>query len=206
MKHIKYICILLAGCVLAGCAGGSIGNTAAPPEANPTVSVPPPAVTTAVPTNTVPAAQGVVYYNTQFGFSFMLPDSWRDFFIVDSRWEGLAVSGGQAGKIVAEGPELTIRHPLWTAENPRQDIPILIFTLEQWDALQKDAFHIGAAPIGPSELGRNSRNVFALPARYNFAYLTGYEEVETLLKSQPLKPVEPIGLGGYGSLAVPVHR
>jgi hypothetical protein len=147
----------------------------------------------------------VVYYNTQYGFSFALPDSWQDFSIVDSRWEGLAVSGDQAGKIVEEGPELAIRHPLWTAENPRQDIPILIFTLEQWDALQKETFHIGAAPIGPSELGRNTRYVFALPARYNFAYPAGYEEVETILKGQPLKPVEPISAGGYASINVFVH-
>ncbi len=208
MKRIKYICILLAGCVLTGCAGGSVGYTAAPPDANSTAPVPPAlpsAVITAAPPSSTPQAQGVVYYNTQYGFSFALPDSWQDFSIVDSRWEGLAATGEQAGKIVEEGPELIIRHPLWTAENPRQDIPILIFTLDQWDALQKEAFHLGAAPIGPSELNRNSRYVFALPARYNFAFPTGYEEVETILKGQPLKPVEPIGFGGYASLAILVH-
>jgi hypothetical protein len=206
MKRIKLICILLAGCMLAGCAGGRIGNTAVPPDASPTVLAPsvlPSAVITAAPPSTSP--QGIAYYNTQYGFSFALPVSWQDFTIVDLRWEGLAAGGQQAGKIVEEGPELAIRHPLWTAGNPRQDIPILIFTLEQWDALQKEVFHIGAAPIGPSELNRNSRYVFALPARYNFAYLAGYEEVESILKGQPLKPIEPIGLGGYASLITLVH-
>lgn len=205
MKRIKLICILLTGCMLAGCAGGSVGNTIAPPSANPTASALPSAVITAAPLSTAPQSQGVVYYNTQYGFSFELPESWQNFSIVDSRWEGLAVTGEKAGKIVEEGPELSIRHPQWTAENPRQDIPILIFTLDQWDALQKEDFHIGAAPIGPSELARNSRYVFALPARYNFAYPAGYEEVETILKSQPLKPVEPTGFGGYAFFAVPVH-
>lgn len=208
MKRIKLICILLAGCMMTGCAGGSVGNSAAPPSANPTAPVPtalPSDVITAVPPSGTPQAQGVVYYNTQYGFSFELPESWKDFSIVDSRWEGLQVSGEQPGKIVEEGPEITIRHPQWTAENPRQDIPILIFTLDQWDAHQKEAFHIGAAPIGPSELTRNSRYVFALPARYNFAFPTGYEEVETILKDQPLKPVEPTGLGGYASLAILIH-
>ena len=64
----------------------------------------------------------------------------------------------------------------------------MIFTISQWNALQQDKFHIGAAPIGPSELGRNSRYVFALPARYNFAFPTGYQEVEKILKSNPLHP------------------
>jgi hypothetical protein len=194
--------------MLAGCAGGSVGNTIAPPSANPTASASPAlpsADITAAPLSTAPQSQGAVYYNTQYGFSFELPESWQNFSIVDSRWEGLAVTGENAGKIVEEGPELSIRHPQWTAENPRQDIPILIFTLNQWDALQKEDFHIGAAPIGPSELARNSRYVFALPARYNFAYPAGYEEVETILKSQPLKPVEPTGFGGYAFIAVPAH-
>jgi hypothetical protein len=208
MNCIKCLCILLAGCMLTGCAGGSVGNTITPSAANPTASAPlpsPTAAITAAPPSASPAAQGVVFYNEQYGFSFALPDSWKDFTVVDSKWEGLASNGEQAGKIVAEGPELSIRHPLWTADNPRQDIPILIFTLDEWDSLQKEAFHIGAAPIGPSELNRNSRYVFAQPARYNFAYLTGYEEVETIIKGKPLKPIEPIGFGGYGSLAIPVN-
>jgi len=62
----------------------------------------------------------------------------------------------------------------------------MVFTIKQWTALQNDAFHIGAAPIGPSELSRNNVNVFALPARYNFAYPAGYEEVDTILQGKPL--------------------
>ena len=200
MKRMKLICLLLAGCLPAGCAG----NSALPPSANtkaPAPQVSPSVVSSTVPPGAAPQSQGVIYYNTQYGFSFELPESWKDFSIVDTRWEGLAVAGGKTGKIVEEGPEVFIRHPLWTSQNPRQDIPILIFTLDQWDALQKEAFHIGAAPIGPSELARNSRYVFALPARYNFAYPAGYEEVEAILKDQPLKPVEPTGFGGYAFLA-----
>ena len=60
---------------------------------------------------------------------------------------------------------ISIRHPQWTAENPRQDIPIMIFTIEQWNSLQQEKFHIGAAPIGPTELNRNEKYVFAIPAR-----------------------------------------
>ncbi|QHQ61916.1 hypothetical protein Ana3638_14920 [Anaerocolumna sedimenticola] len=68
----------------------------------------------------------------------------------------------------------------------------MVFTLSQWDAMQQDKFHIGAAPINPEELGRNSKYVFALPARYNFAFPAGYEEVENIMVNAPLTPTENI--------------
>ena len=66
----------------------------------------------------------------------------------------------------------------------------MVFTTIQWNSLQENKFHIGAAPIGPKELGSNAKYVFALPARYNFAFPTGYEEVEEILENNPLQPVE----------------
>jgi hypothetical protein len=96
----------------------------------------------------------------------------------------------ETDKTIETGPIISIRNPNWTSNKPMQDIPIMIFTINQWNAMQKDEFHIGAAPINPSELGRNSKYVFALPARYNFAFLPGYEEVENILKSTPLQPIE----------------
>ena len=44
-----------------------------------------------------------------------------------------------------------------------------------------------AAPINPGELGRNVKYVFALPARYNYAFPTGYQEVEKILEGKPLR-------------------
>ncbi|MDD5109676.1 MAG: hypothetical protein PHI63_00495 [Patescibacteria group bacterium] len=149
------------------------------PSPTPTASVTPISSPTPTP------ATGVEYRNTEYGFSFPLPESWRGHTIVEETWQG-ATSTDSGEKVVEHGPQLSIRHPLWTDENPRQDIPIMIFTLAQWDALQQDKFHIGAAPIGPSELGRNATYVFALPARYNYAYPTGYEEVDQILQSKPL--------------------
>lgn len=131
----------------------------------------------------------IKYKNTQCGLIFNLPDSWKGYSIITDKWEGVDQNDGQ--KIVANGPLISIRHPLWTSQNPRQDIPIMIFTIDQWNLLQQDKFHIGAAPIGPTELGRNSKYVFALPARYNFAYLTGFEEVENIIKNKALQTTEP---------------
>ncbi len=129
----------------------------------------------------------IVYRNAQYGFAFSLPQSWTGYTIVTDVWKGFAVG---SSKQFATGPLVTIRHPDWTAEKPRQDIPIMIFTLAQWNLLQQDKFHIGAAPIGPRELGRNSSYVFALPARYNFAFPDGYKEVEAILDRKTLQPFE----------------
>jgi hypothetical protein len=127
-----------------------------------------------------------LYQNSQYGFTFTLPDSWQGFTIVNDKWEGTGIGSAQ---IIATGPEISIRHPQWSKDNPRQDIPIMIFTLAQWQDLQQEKFHIGAAPMGPSELGRNDKFIFALPARYNYAFPAGYEEVEQILAGKPLKPM-----------------
>ncbi len=133
-----------------------------------------------------PEATTVNYQNSRYGFNFTLPASWIGYSIVQTTWTGVK-SGDQGEETVATGPIISIRHPLWTAAVPRQDIPIMVLTIKQWTALQNDDFHIGAAPIGPSELGRNNTNVFALPARYNFAYPAGYEEVDAIIQSKPLR-------------------
>lgn len=133
------------------------------------------------PTETLPTS--VQYKNTEYGFTFDLPQSWAGYSVVSEKWEGNYLDNST--KI--EGPKVSMRHPLWTTETPRQDIPIMIFTLDQWDSILKENLSVGAAPIGPSELGRNSKYVFALPARYNFAFPVGFEEVETILQQKPLK-------------------
>jgi hypothetical protein len=130
--------------------------------------------------------QQVDYRNTEFGFSFSLPISWKGYSVETSEWNGY-IPGQQGDVVVEKGPIISIRHPEWTSANPRQDIPIMVFTLSQWDSLQQEKFFIGAGPVGPSELGRNTIYVFALPARYNYAFLLGFEEVEKILESKPLK-------------------
>ena len=64
----------------------------------------------------------------------------------------------------------------------------MIFTQSQWLAVSTGTMPmpVSAAPIPPSELGQNSQYVFALPARYNFAYPADYQEVQTILAGNPL--------------------
>jgi beta-lactamase regulating signal transducer with metallopeptidase domain len=129
----------------------------------------------------------IIYENKDYGFSFTLPSSWTNYTIIADKWKANYLDNQKKHET---GPKLTIRHPGWTKKTPRQDIPILVFTLSQWKDIQKDVIHIGAAPINPSELGRNSKYVFALPARYNFAFPKGYEEVQDIIDNNPLQPTE----------------
>jgi hypothetical protein len=134
-----------------------------------------------------PQPASIEYKNARYGFCFYLPESWKGYFILTDRWRGYHNSGGPHGdETVAAGPRISIRHPQWTAVDPRQDIPIMVFTIAQWRALQKDKFFVSAAPIGPGELGRNRNYVFGLPARFDWAFPTGYEEVEQILSGKPL--------------------
>jgi hypothetical protein len=126
------------------------------------------------------------YKNEQYSFSISLPDSWIGYTIITDIWTG-NTTGNQGEQLFTEGPLISVRHPLWTAAVPRQDIPVMVFTLNQWQDLANDKFHIGAAPIGPSELGRNAKYVFALPARYNYAFPAGYEEVDQIVISGNFK-------------------
>lgn len=152
--------------------------------ATPTVPIEP----TATPSDT----SNVVYQNTQFGFDFTLPDSWKGYSVLSEVWQGNALAGEHQGEIIETGIKIIIRHPEWTKENPRQDIPIMVFTLDQWSQVEKETISVSAAPVGPSKLGSNSKYVFALPARYNFAYETGYEEVDKILNNNSLVPNEKI--------------
>ena len=140
-----------------------------------------PSVATPLPT-TQPTIS-IEYQNTEYGFSFSLPVSWKGYSIITDTWQGYL--NGQSNVTVEQGPIISLRHPLWTSENPRQDIPIMVFTLAQWNSLQQGNYSVSAGGIY-TELGRNAKYVFALYSRYNVAVLPGMEEVKTILEGNPL--------------------
>ena len=62
----------------------------------------------------------------------------------------------------------------------------MVFSHAQWDSLEQGNFFVSAAPVGPGELGRNRKHVFAeLPRMINDS-LEGYEEVVRIMHSNPL--------------------
>lgn len=132
-------------------------------------------------------ATSTTYSNADYGFVITLPLSWKGYTVVADTWKAYAVDKSQSDTYSETGALFAIRNPLWATSTPRQDIPIMVFTLTQWELLIQDKIHIGAAPINPSELSRNTKYVFALPARYNFAFPLGYEEVDAILQTKPVR-------------------
>ena len=116
---------------------------------------------------TAPAIQ---YRNASYGFCVSLPASWKGYSIVSDHWDGFNNNGPQGYQVVEHGPLILIRHPLWTKQNPRQDIPIMVFTRKQWDSLEKDEF-----PLAQRLLGRVDSDGTAnmcLPCRRAITSLT----------------------------------
>lgn len=146
-----------------------------------------------------PVTDSVVYDNTEYGFTFSLPGSWRGYSVIKNTWDSnplVATSTKQAG------PKLLIRNPAWTSNDPYQDIPILVFTLAQWNSYIAEDFTVSAAPIQASELARNNLYVFALPPRWDFEYNKGYEEAQNIVKSNPIKAY--LIQAGLGNNKLPV--
>ena len=138
-----------------------------------------------VKTNVMDAGQSITYTNSQYGFTFTLPASWQGYSIATTAWTGYATC--PSGDCTTEtGMQILIRNPQWTSENNWSPIPIMVFTLDQWNALSQGKFSVSAAPFNPSELGHNANYVFALPARYDYAETEGWQEVDAIMQSNPL--------------------
>lgn len=125
----------------------------------------------------------ITYKNDQYGFTFSLPDSWKGYSVVENTWKGTPLNS----KTAQSGPKLLIRNPKWTAGAPYEDLPILIFTIAQWNSYLAENFTVSAAPIMASEMARNDTYVFALPPRWDFDYSLGVEEAQSIIAGKPIK-------------------
>lgn len=125
------------------------------------------------------------YKNSKYGFTFLLPVSWKGCQIVEEAWGGYARTerGDEASE---SGPAIRIVNPRSKTSDQYQDISIMVFTHKQWQALQDDKFFVSPAPIGPGELGRNAKYVFAIPPRMINPDLEGAEEIVNIMKASPL--------------------
>ncbi len=76
------------------------------------------------------------YHNAQYGLTFFLPFSWRGYSVSVEQFEDTTYSAVEDKQIVVgHTPMITLRHPQWQTNELYQDIPILVFTRAQWDAL-----------------------------------------------------------------------
>jgi hypothetical protein len=129
----------------------------------------------------------VEYRNVECGFSLTLPESWKGFRVLWSEWEGSVLTDDGNVARVLRGPRIQIRHPKWTEQNPREDMPIIVFTIAQWN---EDPV-VSAAPIGPLELGRNRKYVIAVPPRWDYDFAEGWEEAQEILTPESLHTFAP---------------
>ena len=139
---IKWGIAALSLALLVGCS--SISSPTSPTSSNEnqtspttgTESTTKPNPNTSSPSTTTDSSS-ILYKNTQYGFNFTLPKDWKGFSIITGNWQGNDVA---SGKVTETGPMISIRHPKWTTKEPQQDIPILVFALDQWSLLQKKNF------------------------------------------------------------------
>ena len=69
-----------------------------------------------------------------------MPGSWSGYSVLVQQWH-------EAQGRPEHGPLILLRHPLWSAGDPYQDIPILVFTRGQWESDKAGEFAIGAGGI-----------------------------------------------------------
>jgi hypothetical protein len=118
-----------------------------------------------------PPALPVWYHNAKFGLTFFLAASWQGYSVLMEQWESVTHSPTDGKRsVVGRGPMIILRHPQWKAGDIYQDIPILVFTRAQWDALNQGKLWPSLYAGGViDELWHNRDYVFAMSSRYNAA-------------------------------------
>lgn len=109
------------------------------------------------------------YHNAQYGLTFFLPSNWQGYSVLTQQWNSERYSPAADKTVVADhGPMITLRHPQWEASALYQDIPILVFTRSQWDALHQGKIWPSLYAGGVmDEMWHNRRFVFGISSRYN---------------------------------------
>jgi hypothetical protein len=146
-----------------------------------------PVTSTPEQASTTPLSLPIKYNNTQYGFIFSLPADWKGYSIYSKQWVGDPLAGSKYTSQTIQGPEIYIRNPNWTEQNQYEDIPVMVLTPDEWKEVQNSTLAVSAAPIDPTELGSNKNYVFVLPPRFDWDFRTGFEEVEKIMQSNPLK-------------------
>lgn len=124
------------------------------------------------------------YHNPEYHLTFLLPASWQGYSASVQQWDGQTYSPATDKTIVVgHGPMITLRHPQWQSSAPFQDIPIVVFTRDQWDALHHGKFWPSLFAGGTiDEIWHNGDYVFAMSSRYNWGELEGSKEVAGIVE------------------------
>lgn len=126
------------------------------------------------------SARPIKYYSAEYDFHFELPASWKGYTLHKDKWTSWDYNEHLDKEVVVgHGPIIILRHPAWTKEKPRQDIPILVFTRREWKLrIDEGAFAGGFA----EEISHNSQYVFAIHNRFNWSDdIVGWEEARKIV-------------------------
>ena len=133
--------------------------------------------------STCPAVS-IVYVNEEYGFEIILPNSWMGYYnVAINVWTGHAINDYAK---TYTGPLINIKNPKTTPQQAWQDIPIMVFTKEQWVLVSgpNATVAVSAAPVGPAKIGENSKYIFATPPRWwGFADALGGQEAAEAVKT-----------------------
>ncbi len=122
-----------------------------------------------------------IYENDKYGFEVTLLDSWKGYEVLTESWKGISLDGDSKQY---QGPQIIIRNPKWSISKPWQDIPIMVFTKDEWELIEAKNLSVNAAPIGPNKLDENQQYVFALPPRWiGFTDNLGQDEAQEISKT-----------------------
>ncbi|MEA2098224.1 MAG: hypothetical protein U9P70_04095 [Patescibacteria group bacterium] len=132
-------------------------------------------------TNTDKTADWMTYSNKKYGFEITLLESWKGYKVFEKLWNGTTLDGHS---VKYEGPKIIIRNPKWSEYETWQDIPMLVFTKDEWRLIEANNLNIFTAPIAPKKLGENNRYVFALPPRWiGFTNTLGQNEAQKIVET-----------------------
>ncbi len=113
----------------------------------------------------------LVYKNLEYNFELTLLPSWSKYEVSTSTNHGATL--------------ITIRNiNMWKGDGSYMDIPVLVYTREYYyDKANQDVNYGFAAPIPPTIRAENDKYILVTAPRYNFSYLTGFEDVERILST-----------------------
>ena len=136
----------------------------------------------------------VRYRNTRYDLTFYLPASWKGYSISTSQWAGETYLPKQDQEVVlARGTIITLRNPQWKSNQLYQDIPIYVFTRQQWDDIHSGKY---GSPVGAGgvifELWHNDKYVFGIHSRYNANdSVDGWKDAQNIVNKNCAAHPEP---------------
>ncbi len=133
------------------------------------------------------------YDNAQYGFTFYLPVNWQGYSILTQQWEGETyLPEKDVDVVLARGPIIVLRNPQWKTDNLYQDIPVYIFTRQQWDYINLGKYDAAGAGGLIYELWHNDKYVFGMHSRYNADdSVNGWKEIQDIVNQNCAAHPEP---------------